>query len=74
MPAAPLSRHPSQTACPLPQYYDIPSVSIASAAWRLMAAGVEGFKAGSWAGKPGSTPVVVFAVACAGNIQSLPSL
>ncbi|PRW61459.1 hypothetical protein C2E21_0239 [Chlorella sorokiniana] len=35
---------PEQHYSLLAQYYDIPSVSIASAAWRLMAAGVEGFK------------------------------
>lgn len=33
-----------------PQYYDIPSVSIAAAAWRLMHAGIEGFRVGGEAG------------------------
>ncbi len=34
------------------QYYDLPVVSVRAATWRLMHAGIDGFKVGGWVEQP----------------------
>ena len=47
----------SHAALPPSQYYDIPVISLRAAAWRLMSAGIEGYKVTR------TSPVAVFVAA-----------
>ncbi|PRW61151.1 hypothetical protein C2E21_0306 [Chlorella sorokiniana] len=42
------NREPEVDKTVLAQYYDVPVVSLRAAAWRLMHAGIEGFKVDKW--------------------------
>lgn len=43
-------REPEGQHTALAHYYDLPSVSVRAAVWRLMLAGIDGFKVGAWRG------------------------